>query len=76
MFNLITRDKSFEWTVERCKQENNALFHQDPEKGSFDFNLDDVQHYCDWESVYIKHRSPQKNFFHQYVIDPQLRTML
>jgi len=73
MFNRITVDRSFAWTTDACITRNNELYHEVPDKGSFDFNMDDIYRYCNWSSIYVKQRAARMNWFHKIVVNPQYR---
>lgn len=73
MFNRLTKDGSFDWDIEPCKQRNSELFNAKPEKGLCRYNLNDVREICDWESFYIKRRSPKRSLFHKLIVETQQR---
>lgn len=69
MFNQLTKDKSFIWDHDFCKQENLRLHQEECNKDQSNIDYSHIHSIYNSNSVYMKLRSPKRNLFHKLIIN-------
>ncbi len=75
LFNRLTNDHSFDWTIPQCKEKNRLLFESDIDSSTGCIDHSRLNDLVNWNHHYLKFRAAKRNLFHKLIVESQIRRL-